>query len=98
MRYFILDIYFLQHKGYFYGVYRAPVFSELLAVAPPQIIIFVPVHSAVCQLRAGTVEFTAIELQVSAVGSYIPPSFRKAELIFLEPPQTNIFDPDHTAV
>jgi len=55
-------------------MYRPPVLKELL---PPQTIILVPVQTAVWRHRATGAPVTLVAVQVSVLGSYRPPVFKK---------------------
>ena len=77
--------------------YLPPVFVSPLSTDPPQAIIWLPVHTAVCTLRAagGFVRLVAVQLFVP--GLYFPPVLK---LVWQQsdPPQTIISLPVHTAV
>src|SRR5947208_1880926 len=77
--------------------YLPPVLNKLEAPVPPQIIISLPVHTAVCAARASgaLVVFVAIQLSVSEL--YLPPVFKKVGPL-TSPPQIIISLPVHTAV
>jgi hypothetical protein len=57
------------------GSYLPPLLktSEL---KPPQTIISLPVHTAVCEYRAAGALVTSVLVQLSAAGSYRPPSLK----------------------
>ena len=75
------------------GLYLPPVLGKLLVSNPPQTIISLPLHTAVCATRPVGPVLVAVQLLV--LGSYLPPVFRTNEL---PPPQTIISLPLHTAV
>ena len=77
--------------------YLPPVLNKLEAPVPPQIIISLPVHTAVCAARASgaLVVFVAIQLSVSEL--YLLPVFKKVGPL-TSPPQIIISLPVHTAV
>ena len=79
------------------GVYRPPLFRSVgVSSLPPQTIISLPVHTALCRYRAtGTFAPVLVGTHVSVPGVYRPPSF-KLPLLPL-PPQTIISLPVHTA-
>jgi hypothetical protein len=56
---------------------------------PPQIIISLPVHTAVCCSRAEGALPVLVAVQLSVLGLYLPPVFRSAGVIS-PPPQTII--------
>ena len=60
--------------------YLAPVFVSVTLEenAPPQIIISVPVHTAVWKSRAGGALLRLVAAQVSVAGSYLPPVFKSS--------------------
>ena len=77
--------------------YFPPVFRSLPTPArPPQTIISVPVHTAVCLYRAVGTFVMLVAVQLSVLGLYLPPVFKKL-LGPLVPPQTIISLPFHTA-
>jgi hypothetical protein len=78
------------------GLYRPPVFKEPLLLTPPQTIIWLPVHTAVCPSRAAGALVVLVAVHVSVLGLYRPPVFKM--LLPLIPPQTIISLPVHTAV
>jgi hypothetical protein len=73
------------------GLYLPPVLSPV----PPQTIISLPVHTAVCQYRAAGVLVVLVGVQVSVLGLYLPPVLKT---LLPTPPQTIISLPVHTAV
>src|SRR5262245_2811401 len=77
--------------------YLPPVFNKLEVPVPPQIIISLPVHTAVCPARASgaSVVFVAVQRSVSEL--YLPPVFKKVGPL-TSPPQIVISLPVHTAV
>ena len=78
------------------GSYRPPVLIRLPLTRPPQTIISLPVHTAVCWYRAAGAPVVLVAVHVSVLGSYLPPVFKK--LLLLYPPQTIISLPVQTAV
>ena len=82
------------------GLYLPPVFKTLetkVEWIPPQTIISLPVHTAVCWLRAVGALVVLVAVQLSVLGLYLPPVF-KSPVGKLYPPQTIISLPVHTAV
>ena len=73
------------------GLYLPPVFSAF----PPQTIISLPVHTAVCNARAPGALVVLVATQLSVLGVYLPPVFKMKGLA---PPHTIISLPVHTAV
>src|SRR5438093_1309038 len=66
---------------------------------PPQIIMSLPVHSAVCRNRAAGKFIVPVTVQLSVVGLYLPPVLRGGALIPPPtPPQIIISLPVHTAL
>ena len=63
---------------------------------PPQIIISLPVHTAVCQYRAVGALVVLVAVQLSVLGLYLPPVLK--EPVLPPPPNTIISLPVHTAV
>jgi hypothetical protein len=63
---------------------------------PPQIIISVPLHTAVWRSRGGGALLRLVAAQLSVLGSYLPPVL--TGLKSSDPPQTIISVPVHTAV
>ena len=56
------------------GLYLPPVLENgLPAVPPPQTIIWLPVHTAVCCVRAEGALVRLVAVQLSVVGLYLPP-------------------------
>jgi hypothetical protein len=80
--------------------YLPPVLSRPPTVPPPQIIISLislPVHTAVCKVRASGALMVLVAVQLSLPGSYLPPvSTMRGKPS--SPPQTIISRPVHTAV
>jgi hypothetical protein len=75
------------------GLYLAPVLktghSLGIPKMPPQIIISLPVHTAVCCSRAEGALPVLVAVQLSVLGLYLPPVFKSLPLIS-PPPQTII--------
>jgi hypothetical protein len=80
------------------GSYLPPVLKSMQGEqkAPPQTIISLPVHTAVCEFRASGALMVLIDIQLSVPGLYLPPVFRA--LLPLNPPQTIISLSAQTAV
>jgi hypothetical protein len=77
-------------------LYLPPVLKKVpMKSAPPQTIISLPVHTAVGKPRASGALVVLVAVQLSAVGLYLPPVFRRP--VLFEPPQTIISLPAHTA-
>ena len=75
------------------GLYLPPVFRGTpLEPNPPQTIISVPVHTAVCTYRPVGALVVLVGVQLFVLGLYRPPVSKK------DPPQTIISLPVHTAV
>ena len=56
--------------------YLPPVFTgKSTSLNPPQTIISVPVHTAVCTPRASGAFVVLVAVQLSVLGSYLPPVF-----------------------
>ncbi len=64
---------------------------------PPQIIISLPVHTAVCCSRAEGASAVVVAVQLSLVGLYLPPVLQSLN-VESAPPQTIISPPVHAAV
>ena len=79
------------------GLYLPPVLESAVGVAPPQTIISLSVHTAVCKYRAEGALVVLVAVQLSVLGSYLPPVLKKL-LLPSAPPQTIISLPVHTAV
>ena len=75
------------------GLYLPPVFKKMPPSHPPQTIISLPVHTAVCWYRAEGALIKLVAVQLSLMGLYLPPVF-----VVGSPPQTIISVPVHTAV
>ena len=76
------------------GVYLPPLLKYMTGstpVAPPQMIISPPVHTAVCNDRPSGALLVLVAVQLFVPGLYLPP-------VFPSPPQTIISLPVHTAV
>src|SRR5215467_12552582 len=82
------------------GLYLPPVLKEpLTPLNPPQMIISVPVHTAVCSILASGALVVLVAVQLSVLGSYFPPlSKGQTEPGHQLPPQTIISLSLHTAV
>jgi hypothetical protein len=81
------------------GLYLPPVFSdEPLLPNPPQTIISLPVHTAVCCSRAAGALAMLVGIQLSVLGLYLPPVFVGGSKGSGVPPHTIISLPVHTAV
>ena len=78
------------------GLYRPPVSKKVLPVPPPQTIISLPVHTAVCAYRPAGALVLLVAVQLSVLGLYRPPVSKK--VLPFHPPQTIISLPVHTAV
>ena len=90
--------------------YLPPVFSMVLGcwpascgravgvetACPPQTIISLPVHAAVCAHRAVGASFVVVAVQLSVLGLYLPPVPKRKN--GSNPPQTIISLPVQTAV
>ena len=77
--------------------YLPPVLSLPPTVPPPQIIISLPVQTAVCKVRASGAFMVLVAVQLSLPGSYLPPVLRMRGKPS-SPPQTIISLPVDTAV
>jgi hypothetical protein len=80
------------------GLYLPPVFREWLGPSekyPPQTIISLPVHTAVCDSRPLGALVVLVAVQLSVAGLYLPPVLKKLPPY---PPQTIISLPVHTDV
>jgi len=78
------------------GLYFPPVLKSLKTSVPPQMIISLPVHTALCLPRASGVLFVLVAIQLFVSGLYLPPVSTK--LATTPPPQTIISLPVQTAV
>jgi hypothetical protein len=80
------------------GLYLPPVFQNLPMIStPPQTIISLPVHTAVCLARKEGALVVLVAVQLSVIGLYLPPVLKKFPLLSA-PPQTIISLPVRTAV
>jgi hypothetical protein len=79
------------------GLYLPPVFKYIEKLDPPQTIISLPVHTAVCSFRPVGALVVLVAVQLSVPGLYLPPVF-KGTKFSSSPPQTIISLPLHTAV
>src|SRR5205809_679434 len=75
------------------GLYLPPVLNEVLKSYPPQTIISLPFHTAVCLCRPLGALLVLVAVQLSLLGLSLPPVLLKGA-----PPQTIISLPVHTAV
>jgi hypothetical protein len=73
-------------------LYLPPVFNSVVSI-PPQTIISLPVHTAVCLPRPSGALAVLVATQLSVLGLYRPPVLKE-----LPPPQTIISLPVQTAV
>ena len=78
------------------GLYRPPASGYFDVFKPPQTIISVPVHTAVCDCRASGALIILVASQLFVPGLYRPPVL--TEFNGAPPPQTIISVPVHTAV
>jgi hypothetical protein len=78
------------------GLYLPPVVKRLPSY-PPQTIISLPIHTAVCRDRAVEALVLLVTVHVSVPGLYLPPLFNGIKLS-PSPPQTIISLPVQTAV
>src|SRR6266403_1756120 len=76
--------------------YLPPVLNASVTLNPPQTIISLPVHTAVCVSRPEGALEVLVLAQLSVLGLYLLPVFKK--LTPLYPPQMIISLPVHTAV
>jgi hypothetical protein len=58
------------------GLYFPPVFRKVLPLYSPQIIISLPVQTAVWLARASGALVALVAVQLSVLGLYFPPVFR----------------------
>jgi hypothetical protein len=58
------------------GLYLPPVFTPSLPSLPPQTIISLPVHTAVCEPRLEGALVVLVAVHVSVLGLYLPPVFK----------------------
>ena len=77
--------------------YLAPVFKSPELPEPAQMIISPPVQTAECNDRPSGASVVLVAIQLSVPGLYRPPVFRYPPLKGLNPPQTIISLPLHTA-
>src|ERR1041385_7929259 len=77
--------------------YLPPVFKGL-PLLPPHTIISLPVHTAVCQYRPSGALVVLVAAQLSVMGLYFPPVLKSMNGQQINPPQTIISLPVHTAV
>jgi hypothetical protein len=78
--------------------YLPPVSNSLPPkTKPPQTIISLSTHTAVCSSRAEGALVVLVATQLSELGLYLAPVFRSSKLLSC-PPHTIISLPDHTAV
>lgn len=75
--------------------YLPPVFKLLPLPAPPQTIISLPLQTAVWSSRALGALVVLVAVQLSVLGLYLPPVFKKP---VSPPPHTIISLPSQTAV
>jgi hypothetical protein len=73
------------------------VLKKLLLLDPPQTTISLPVQAAVCWYRAEGALVALVATQLSLLGLYLPPLFRRFTPL-PSPPQTIISLPVQTAV
>src|SRR5437667_12748554 len=73
-----------------------PVLRINVLPSPPQMIISLPVQTAVWLDRAEGALVVLVAVQLSVLGLYLPPVFKRP--LLLSPPQTIISLPVHTAV
>ena len=78
------------------GLYLPPVLTLRLLSLPPQTIISLPVHTAVCPVRPEGALVVLMTVQLSVKGLYLPPVLKY--VMRSDPPQTIISLPVHTAV
>ena len=67
------------------GLYLPPVFKRLATAFPPQTIISLPVHTAVCQYRPSGALVVLVAVQVSVLGLYLPPVLKTGALLSIRP-------------
>jgi hypothetical protein len=63
-------------QAFVVGLYLLPVFDSTMSLYPPQTIISLPVHTAVCLLRAVGALVVLVAVQLSVRGLYRPPVFK----------------------
>ena len=76
------------------GSYLPPVFKK----DPPQMIMSLPVHTALCPVRPVGALVVVVAVQLSVLGLYRPPVFKGGRMGELNPPHTIISLPVQTAV
>jgi hypothetical protein len=74
------------------------MFAAKAGLSPPQMIISLPIHTAVWDSRADGAFTMLVAVQLSVVGLYLPPVLSGVHGPPLQPPQTIISLPVHTAV
>ena len=63
------------------GLYLPPVLkASSKTLPPPQTIISLPVHTAVCRIRAAGALVVLVDVQLSVLGLYLPPVFKTVAL------------------
>src|SRR5262245_1230831 len=77
--------------------YLPPVLVNPRLPSPPQTIISLPVHTAVCPSRLVGALIVVVAVQLSVLGLYLPPVLMRLRFSSV-PPQTIISLPVHTAV
>jgi len=78
------------------GLYLLPVFKSLgMKFLPPQTIISLPVHTALCPCRLEGALVVLVAVQLSVIGLYLPPV--PVGKVKGTPPQTIISLPVQTA-
>ena len=77
------------------GLYFPPVFNREFSASPPQIIISLPLQTAVWELRAAGALAVLVAVQLSVAGEYLPPLFERTPV---PPPHTIISLPVQMAV
>src|SRR5437016_5194173 len=78
--------------------YLPPVLNTLLPLPPPQTIISLPVQTAACASRPEGASWILVLAQLSVLGLYLLPVFKKVGVMPIDPPQMIISLPVHTAV
>src|SRR6266481_5657284 len=79
-----------------FGLYLKPSL-KMPTTRPPQTIISLPVHTAVCRNRLCGAFVVLVAVQLSVAGLYRPPVFNSSKMGIV-PPQTIISLPVQTAV
>jgi hypothetical protein len=64
---------FVGTQLFVFGLYRPPVLKTVRSSVPPQMIISVPVHTAVGKYRPAGALLVLVALHLFVVGSYFPP-------------------------